>query len=591
MKKKFVLACLLAGALSMNSVAYASASGQSLGEVTKEAVGNPEAVEAETEAATGVAMESVEETSAEAAVEETAENAPEVSAENTPEVPAENALEETYTDGEAADLTKEELIEKMKEAAAELSSVKSEVIMDMDINIIASGDEASTGMQMDMTMNINMANEEIFEPYASHQTTTMVMSILGQTEKEVSEVYIREEDGEHAKYEGSTDENGEITDWERSIDSSAEPEFIFTSESLNELESAIKFTIRDHKAVDTEGKEYYVLESSISLNDAMEQAGMQEELQELLDELKDSLGDMEIPETFQVELYVRADDFLPAEFTIDMSGLKGNMGDSAGEGTNTEMEFKTMVVRYRCSQYNAISEIAYPENLPAADDNGEPELILETESEPEENSGIAGAGEEASEIVENAASALAEELGVKGIQETTDTSVTFTDKGSKENPAAMNEMGKVYIYNAISDQYEQAGLTVTGITGGEEAAAYVDELLNAEGSYYSFSALKNYEEYRIVDYDLYLPTDFSDEEYGIYAPSTIMNVVSEGNDWLIYNGDSYFASTYNLYEDMNSYHPGDTVHCQCVMIVPKDLTEYQLEFGPYGLDYLYVEIQ
>ena len=337
MKKKLVLACLLAGALSMNSTAYASASGQSLGEVTKEAVGNPETVEAETEAATGVAMESVEETSAEAAVEETAESVPEVS--------AENALEETYTDGEAADLTKEELLEKMKEAAAELSSVKSEVIMDMDINISASGDEASTGMQMDMTMNVNMANEEIFEPYASHQTTTMVMSILGQTEKEVSEVYIREEDGEHAKYEGSTDENGEITDWERSTDSSAEPEFIFTSESLNELESAIKFTIRDHKAVDTEGKEYYVLESSISLNDAMEQAGMQEELQELLDELKDSLGDMEMPETFQVELYVRADDFLPAEFTIDMSGLKGNMGDTAGEGTNTEMEFKTMVVR------------------------------------------------------------------------------------------------------------------------------------------------------------------------------------------------------------------------------------------------------
>ena len=103
MKKKLVLACLLAGALSMNSTAYASASGQSLGEVTKEAVGNPEAVEAETEAATGVAMESVEETSAEAAVEETAV---EETAESVPEVPAENALEETYTDGEAADLTK-----------------------------------------------------------------------------------------------------------------------------------------------------------------------------------------------------------------------------------------------------------------------------------------------------------------------------------------------------------------------------------------------------------------------------------------------------------------------------------------------------
>ena len=54
----------------------------------------------------------------------------------------------------------------------------------------------------------------------------------------------------------------------------------------------------------------------------------------------------------------------------------------------------------------------------------------------------------------------------------------------------MNEMGKVYLYNAISDQYEQVGLTVTGITDGDEATEYVDQLLNAENSYYSFPALK-----------------------------------------------------------------------------------------------------
>ena len=36
---------------------------------------------------------------------------------------------------------------------------------------------------------------------------------------------------------------------------------------------------------------------------------------------------------------------------------------------------------------------------------------------------------------------------------------------------------------------------------------------------------------------------------------------------------------------------GDTVHCQCVIVMPKDLTEYELEFGPYGLDYFYVAIQ
>ena len=57
--------------------------------------------------------------------------------------------------------------------------------------------------------------------------------------------------------------------------------------------------------------------------------------------LKDSLGtDMEMPD----DLPGRA--VCPCQmiscrqrFTIDMSGLKGNMGDTAGEGTNTEMEF------------------------------------------------------------------------------------------------------------------------------------------------------------------------------------------------------------------------------------------------------------
>lgn len=145
-------------------------------------------------------------------------------------------------------------------------------------------------------------------------------------------------------------------------------------------------------------------------------------------------------------------------------------------------------------------------------------------------------------MVESAAGSLAEELGVKGIQETTDTSVTFTDKGSRENPAAMNEMGKVYLYNAISDQYEQVGLTVTGITDGDEATEYVDQLLNAENSYYSFPALKNYEEYRIVNYDLYLPSDFSDEEYGVYAPSAMMSVVSKDDDWLTYNEPELLCS-------------------------------------------------
>lgn len=610
MKKKFVVAVLLAGTLSMSSVAYASG-GVSLGEVTTSSIGDAESVTAENpEAAPVESAEEPTETAADVTVEnaeETTETAAGVTMESVEttteaaETAAEEAAESLYMESDAVDLTQEELLTKLKEAAAGVTSVKSELIMDMVISIGVSGDESSTGMQMDMTMNANMANEEIFEPYASHQTSTMVMSVLGQTEKQVSEVYIRDENGEQAKYEGTADESGQVTDWERSTTSGESSEFLFSSENMGDLENEMELTLKDQKVVDAAGTEYYVLESNVNLNDALEEAGMQEELNDLISSLND-LGNVELPESVMVELYVNAEDFLPSELTIDMSGLKGNMGETAGEGTNTDMEFQTMVISYRCSQYNAISEIAYPSDLPAEGDVTETPVPLDDE-ETESDYGIAEAGEEAGEkvgapelgseagdLLENAADSLAEELGVKGIQETTDTSVSFTDKGTKANPAGLNEMGKAYIYNAKSDQYEQVGVQVTGITGGEEAAKYVDELLNAENSYYSFSALKNYEEYRIVDYDLYLTSDFSDDEYGTYAPNAMMNVVGKDEDWLTYKDQSYYAAAYGVYEDTASYHPGDTVHCQYILVMPKDMTEYELEFGPYGLDYFYVAI-
>ena len=110
--------------------------------------------------------------------------------------------------------------------------------MDMVINInIARRNDSSTGMQMDMTMSANMSNEEIFEPYASHQSETMAMSIMGQTGKQVSETYIREENGEQVKYEGSSDDGSPITDWDRTVTSGEKSEFLFSSENLSDMES------------------------------------------------------------------------------------------------------------------------------------------------------------------------------------------------------------------------------------------------------------------------------------------------------------------------------------------------------------------
>ena len=285
MKKKLVLAFLLAGTLSMSSVAYASEGGQTLGEVTKESVEAPEGVAAESESSGPVTMESVEETTEEAAVE-TTEETPEDATEETVDVASARA----YTDGDAVDLTKDELITKLKDAAAEITSVKSELIMDMVININIAGDDSSTGMQMDMTMSANMSNEEIFEPYASHQSETMAMSIMGQTGKQVSETYIREENGEQVKYEGSSDDGSPITDWDRTVTSGEKSEFLFSSENLSDMESKMELNLKDQKAVDSEGTEYYVLESAIDLSSVAEDAEMEEEFLDLVKSLQDSLG-------------------------------------------------------------------------------------------------------------------------------------------------------------------------------------------------------------------------------------------------------------------------------------------------------------
>ena len=160
--------------------------------------------------------------------------------------------------------------------------MKSELIMDMVININIAGDDSSTGMQMDMTMSANMSNEEIFEPYASHQSETMAMSIVGQTGKQVSETYIREENGEQVKYEGSSDDGSPITDWDRTVTSGEKPEFLFSSENLSDMESKMELNLKDQKAVDSEGTEYYVLESAIDLSSVAEDAEMEEEFLDLV---------------------------------------------------------------------------------------------------------------------------------------------------------------------------------------------------------------------------------------------------------------------------------------------------------------------
>ncbi|MDY3918050.1 MAG: DUF6612 family protein [Candidatus Limivivens sp.] len=513
--------------------------------------------------------------------EETAETA-----EMTEAAAVQTEVSEKYTPGDPVDLTKEALLEKTEEAFASTESVRTELDMDMQIHAGINGGTESSGLQMsmDMLFQISMAEDAIFEPYAAYQTVTMSMEAMGMSETEFSQAYIRDENGRRVKYEGIGDE-GEIDYWYRS-EEGGEDQTSFVDSAQEILEDAV-FVLDDHKVLDEDGREYYLLTGQVELGSVADEESIQEKVVEMVDEIAESFGDgeMEFPETVVVKLYVSADDLRLREMTMDLSGIKGTAED---EGMTTDMEFTTLWVSCRLSDYNQIPEIVFPENLDQEPETEEEtwEVLEDTEEETWELPET----EWTPETWETEIS-LEKYLGVSGIRATEDLSMEFTDRGTvPEDPAGLNEMGKVYFYNVNSDMYEQVGVCVTGIIGGAEAAEMVEELTSPEDSFYSFEEPGEGEEYRILEYDLYLTEDMTDTEYGFYWPNCLFDVVGTDGGSLEYHGDWYYANVYDLYEDDEEYHPGDTAHCQAVLIMPEDMKEYLLKFGPYGLEYYYVSV-
>ena len=131
--------------------------------------------------------------------------------------------------------------------------------------------------------------------------------------------------------------------------------------------------------------------------------------------------------------------------TIDMSGMKGDMGETAGEGTSAEMECpnhggKLSLQPVQRDLRDCLSGGSSDGGDFRGRAGGHPaaeEVDTEEVSEAGEDELVSEAGQ----MVESAAGSLAEELGVKGIQETTDTSVTFTDKGSQGKIPQSHETG------------------------------------------------------------------------------------------------------------------------------------------------------
>ena len=216
------------------------------------------------------------------------------------------------------------------------------------------------------------------------------------------------------------------------------------------------------------------------------------------------------------------------------------------------------------------------------------ENVMEVITEAAEETEVTDAEATAAEEVDPELLAKAQEWGADGVKNTTDTSVEFTTNGSLSNPASIGELGKIYYMNYESNMYEQIGVRVVSVEAGEEVNQFVeDEVINSEDDLYNIGALRRDEEYRLVTYEVYLPTDFTDREYGYSSIYCYFEITADDGDRLYYDGRGYYVDTNSLYSyDYDTeYHPGDTIQLQDVIIMPTEITDYNIQFSfGYGME-------
>ena len=384
MRRKWIIALMLAGTLTMGTCAAAAETTTESTEITEtaETTGTETAGEAgetaSTETAGGAGETASTETAGETASTEAAGGAGETISTETSE--GDGSAQTEYTEGNAVDITKEELVENVKAAVEDVNSLSMDATLDTTLAMSMSGEESESGMELTMGINMALSAEAVEEPYGSHIQMTLGMDLLGQVMEQTMETYSVEEDGRKVTYTQTT-ENGTASGWTRD---DVDDEMTDTLNGLQILEDqewynqAEQYTLQDNKVVDGEGREYYVLEGDLDLSEGSE---LGDELKSLLDSLEESMGSgaIEFPDVIGLDLYIYADQMLPARLTMDMSGIQGAI-PTEGSDVPMNMEFRTLVMDLSLGDYNAIDAIEVPQEALDSANSSETETGSGTEA-------------------------------------------------------------------------------------------------------------------------------------------------------------------------------------------------------------------
>ena len=223
----------------------------------------------------------------------------------------------------------DDLMADAKTALQDVDSANMQFVMDMDMNIEASGYE------LPMTMNMSMDGDMQKDPAGMEMQMEVSVSMLGQEESMDGKMYVVEEDGQTVTYT---------------------PDFL-----SNFDEETLKLESTDEKIND---KEVYLITGKMS-SDVFDEA-----MPDVGSDILDSSGVFDDTSSTDVqidgEVYLYKDSKLPAQIKLDLTDgfdelLTASLQESLGSEASCSINRFEMSMTF--DQYNEISEITVPDEV------------------------------------------------------------------------------------------------------------------------------------------------------------------------------------------------------------------------------------
>lgn len=155
---------------------------------------------------------------------------------------------------------------------------------------------------------------------------------------------------------------------------------------------------------------------------------------------------------------------------------------------------------------------------------------------------------------------------------------------SLTSPAKIGDWLESKEYSTVDSAYHTIYYRITDIVAGDEVAEVIAK--HNEDGLTVFGDLEKEElEYRLIKYEVYIPTDFPAEEWGLYDAKVDFSITDEDEGGVNYNNMSYIGlGTYDItrYFEDNEVMPGDTfTEGRAIMVMIKDFDDYLLEARTY----------